>query len=331
MPGYCALSMLFSDWDRSGRRDLRVSNDRQYYPPRRARSSCGASSRARRPRLDARRRAGRSCSWGMGIASDDVTGDGYPEYYLSSMADNKLMTLVDGPERPDFRRHRPATAASARPSPPLAASRLPSTSWHPEFDDVNNDGRLDLYVAKGNVEAMPENAMKDPSELFLGRADGTFERVAKAAGILHFDRTRGAALADLNLDGLLDLVEVNRARTGPALAQRGRRDGREAQGHGPLARRGAGPAGAERGCHRRLDRGRARRDSPLVREVTIGGGHAGGQLGPVHFGLGSADEARVRVTWPDGEVGEWLDVAADQRLRIERGSDQPVVLPDPEG
>ena len=30
-PGYCALSMLFSDWDRSGRRDLRVSNDRQYY------------------------------------------------------------------------------------------------------------------------------------------------------------------------------------------------------------------------------------------------------------------------------------------------------------
>src|SRR5204862_1725811 len=24
-PGYCSLSMLFSDWDRSGRRDLRVS------------------------------------------------------------------------------------------------------------------------------------------------------------------------------------------------------------------------------------------------------------------------------------------------------------------
>ena len=30
-PGWCALSMLFSDWDRSGRRDLRVSNDRHYY------------------------------------------------------------------------------------------------------------------------------------------------------------------------------------------------------------------------------------------------------------------------------------------------------------
>src|SRR2546430_2096895 len=32
-PSWCALSMLFSDWDRSGRRDLRVSNDQHYYLP----------------------------------------------------------------------------------------------------------------------------------------------------------------------------------------------------------------------------------------------------------------------------------------------------------
>ena len=30
-PGYCALSVLFTDWDGSGRRDLRISNDRAYY------------------------------------------------------------------------------------------------------------------------------------------------------------------------------------------------------------------------------------------------------------------------------------------------------------
>ncbi|MEA2547306.1 MAG: hypothetical protein QOI09_2579, partial [Chloroflexota bacterium] len=30
-PSWCALSMLFSDWDRSGRRDLRISNDQHYY------------------------------------------------------------------------------------------------------------------------------------------------------------------------------------------------------------------------------------------------------------------------------------------------------------
>ena len=30
-PGYCTLSMLFSDWSRSGQRDLRMTNDRHYY------------------------------------------------------------------------------------------------------------------------------------------------------------------------------------------------------------------------------------------------------------------------------------------------------------
>ena len=38
--------------------------------------------------------------WGMGIASTDLNGDGYPEYFLTSMADNKLQTLAapaDGP------------------------------------------------------------------------------------------------------------------------------------------------------------------------------------------------------------------------------------------
>jgi hypothetical protein len=30
-PGLCTLSVLFSDWDRSGRRDLRITNDRHFY------------------------------------------------------------------------------------------------------------------------------------------------------------------------------------------------------------------------------------------------------------------------------------------------------------
>ncbi|MFL4468805.1 FG-GAP repeat domain-containing protein [Tateyamaria armeniaca] len=30
-PGHCALSILFTDWARTGRADLRVSNDRHYY------------------------------------------------------------------------------------------------------------------------------------------------------------------------------------------------------------------------------------------------------------------------------------------------------------
>jgi len=59
----------------------------------------------------------------------------------------------------------------------------------------------------------------------------------------------------------------------------------------------------------------------LPREVTVGGGHAGGQLGWIHFGLGSADRVEVRVTWPDGEVGPWLRVEANTFAVVEQGAD----------
>src|SRR5205807_10276597 len=85
----------------------------------------------------------------------------------------------------------------------------PSTAWHPEFQDVNNDGFIDLFVSKGNVSAMPDYADRDPSNLLLGQADGTFKEAADAAGVLNYARGRGAALADLALDGMLDLVQVN--------------------------------------------------------------------------------------------------------------------------
>ena len=58
----------------------------------------------------------------------------------------------------------------------------------------------------------------------------------------------------------------------------------------------------------------------LHREVTVGGGHAGDTLGWLHAGLGDADRADVRVRWPDGEVGPWVTIGADQFATIERGS-----------
>ena len=58
------------------------------------------------------------------------------------------------------------------------------------------------------------------------------------------------------------------------------------------------------------------------RELTVGGGHAGGQLGWIHFGLGTADEAQIRVQWPDGETGPWLRVTANRFAIIERGANE---------
>ena len=133
-PGWCALSMLFSDWDRSGRRDLRVSNDRHYYSD----DSDGEEQLWRvaagePPRLYTHEEGWQTVRvWGMGIASTDATGDGYPDYYLTSQGDNKLQALVDGPAQPrygDIALERGVTVHR----PYSGDTQLPSTAWHAEF------------------------------------------------------------------------------------------------------------------------------------------------------------------------------------------------------
>ena len=63
----------------------------------------------------------------------------------------------------------------------------------------------------------------------------------------------------------------------------------------------------------------------LSRETTIGGGHAGGQLGWIHFGLGKADRAEVRIQWPDGETGPWMEVDVNRFTVINGDSSGPRV------
>ena len=166
-PGYCTLSMLFSDWSHSGQRDLRVSNDRHYY--RDGEEQLWRIVPDEPPTAYTEADGWRPLQiWGMGIASQDVTDDGLPEVFLTSQGDNKLQTLAAGAERPEYRdialdmgvtAHRPYTGDDV----------LPSTAWHPEFADVNNDGNTDLFVTKGNVEAQIEQASDDPSNLLIGR------------------------------------------------------------------------------------------------------------------------------------------------------------------
>lgn len=59
-------------------------------------------------------------------------------------------------------------------------------------------------------------------------------------------------------------------------------------------------------------------DRTIQREVTVGGGHASGQLGWIHVGLGTADSAEVRVTWPDGDIGPWTRLPADGFTLLDR-------------
>ncbi len=327
-PGWCTLSILFSDWDRSGRADLRMANDRHYYLDGEEQLWRVAPGEPPRPYTHADGWQ-RMVIWGMGIASYDVTGDGLPEVFLTSQGDNKLQTLADGAARPTYRDIAFRAGVTA-PRPYTGGDVLPSTAWHPEFQDVNNDGLVDLFISKGNVEATPDFAAKDPSDLLLGRSDGTFVERGAAAGIASFVRGRGAALVDLNLDGMLDLVQVNRRENVSVFRNVGSGDASRpvAMGHWAAVR--LEQPGANRDAIGSWIEVRVG-DRTIEREVTIGGGHAGGELGWIHVGLGDAGGAQIRVLWPDGETGPWLDLAADRFATIVRGAPAPELWAPPEG
>jgi hypothetical protein len=320
LTGYCTLSMLFSDWDRSGRRDLRVSNDRNYYTD--GREQLWRMSPGEAPREYTEADGWRPLQiWGMGIASRDLTGDGHPEVFLTSQGDNKLQTLENGPAQPTYKDMALKAGVTAQ-RPYVGGDVLPSTAWHPEFEDVNNDGLVDLFISKGNVEGQLDHATRDPSNLLIGQSDGTFVEGAEASGIVGYERARGASLVDLNLDGMLDLVAVHREANVSLWRNVGSGDenGPDPMG-GWIAIRLRQPAPNVDAVGAWVEvtvDGRT-----TVREVTVGGAHAGGKSGWIHAGLGGADEAEVRVHWPDGEVGPWMTVEAGRFVEIERGTTDP--------
>ena len=318
-PGYCALSMLFSDWDRSGRRDLRISNDRHYYDYVNGQEQLWRIDIGQMPRLYTNADGWiKAQIWGMGIASHDLTGDGYPEVFLTNQGENKLQTLADGPTTPAYRDIGLSLGANAA-EPFTGGDPLPSTAWHAEFQDVNNDGYVDLFIAKGNVSEMEDFAQRDPSNLLLGQADGTFVEGAMGAGIVDFGRGRGGALVDFNLDGLLDLVTLGYGNAVKVWRNVGSGDAEQTTQMGSWLALRATQTGPNRDAIGGWIEVRVG-ETTLSRELSVGGGHLGGQLGWVHFGIGSANAAEVRVLWPDGVAGPWMEIGANQFADIERGA-----------
>jgi enediyne biosynthesis protein E4 len=315
LPGHCALSMLFSDWNRSGQASLRVSNDREYYkggqeqlwqlapdqPPQRYTAEQGWKPLQ---------------IWGMGIASHDLNGDGFPEVVLTSMADNKMQMLAGDASAPTYKDIAYARGATAH-RPHVGGDIHPSTAWHAQFADVNNDAWADLFIAKGNVSNMPDFAALDPNSLLLQKSDGQFVEASHLAGVASVQRGRGAMVADLNGDGLLDLVLVNRWDKAQLWRNVGAGTAAQPRPMGHWLQLRLQQSGGNRdaiGAWVEVDLG----ERVIRQELTVGGGHASGMLGWMHVGLGRAERVRLRVQWPHGPWSPWHEVAADAFLTIDR-------------
>ena len=321
-PGHCALSMLFTDWNRSGVDSLRITNDRQYH---RGGEEQLWKIDSQYPRLYSRADGWQSLViWGMGIAEADLNADGFPEYALTSMGDTKLQSVdvqqAVEESRPVYEDVGFARGATAH-RPYTGDDLKPSTGWHAEFADVNNDTLLDLFIAKGNVEKMKDFAAYDPDNLLLGTHDGGFKEHGDQAGIALDRRGRGATITDFNVDGLPDLLVVNRSAPVSLFRHTGfKSDSGTRQGGNWLAIELKQSGGNRHAVGARLSIKTG--NVVQTRRVSIGGGHASGQTGFTHVGLGVAERATVRVQWPDGEWSAAFRVFANQFAVISRGDEK---------
>ncbi len=238
----------------------------------------------------------------MGADIRDYDNDGWPDIFYNDLT-GQVWGLFRNLGGRSFRYATPATG--------LVPLTMPYSGWSGGFVDFNNDGWRDLYSANGDVDYLRANA--EQHDTLFENVDGKrFVDVSAKAGD-HFQRKgyqRGAAFADLNNDGFMDIVVTSLNRR-PAILLNS-------------------AAGGGHWLKLRLVGAKANRDSigARVTVTTPSGRTLHDWVSPsvgflsssdprVHFGLGKETKAlSIEVRWPGGGLLSLKDVAADQILTV---------------
>lgn len=238
----------------------------------------------------------------MGADLRDYDNDGWPDVFYNDLI-QQVWGLFRNTAGRAFRYVTPATG--------LVPLTMPYSGWSGGFLDYDNDGWRDLYSANGDVDSLRANAAQHDT-LFRNIEGKRFVDVSATAGE-HFQRTgyqRGAAFADLNNDGWLDIIVTSLGRKPSVL----------------MNTVGAGAYWLTL----QLSGTKANRDSiGAYVKVTLPSGRVlHDWLSPsvgflsssdkrVHFGLGGETKAAsIEIRWPGGGTAKLTDVAADQFVKV---------------
>ena len=290
-----ALGVAFADYDEDGFADIFVANDgmEQYlFHNNRNGTFTEKGLEAGTALTD----DGKPFS-GMGVDFRDYDNDRRPDIIITDLArQNYAVYHNDGEGSFSYR-----TLQSG-----LAVLSGGSSGWGVRFEDFDNDGWKDLFVAQShvmdNVEKVdPSLHYLEPPLLALNR-EGRFQRAD--SGVSTPLAGRGAAFGDLDNDGFIDVVMT-------------------VLGGRPLVLRNRG--GATHWLTLSLRGIRSNRDGLGARVIangqaqyaTTAGSYLSASDKRVHFGLGAATSANVEIRWPSGTRQVLNNVPADQFLKIQ--------------
>ncbi len=289
-----ALGVAFADYDEDGFTDIFVANDgmQQYLFHN---NGNGTFTELGLEAGAALSEDGRRLS-GMGVVFQDYDNDGRPDIIVTELP-REIYGVYHNDGGGSFSYRSLETG--------LGVLSSGSSGWGVGLEDFDNDGWKDLFVAQGHVLDNVEHI--DPSLHYLElplvamNHNGRFERVD--SGSTTPVAGRGAAFGDLNNDGWEDVVMTYLG------------------GHPQVFLNHGGKLHwlviSLRGTRSNRDGFGARvKVNGQTRFATSAGSYASASDKRLHFGLGTAESAKVEVVWPSGIHQTLSDVHADQFLEV---------------
>src|SRR5262245_16167502 len=189
------------------------------------------------------------------------------------------------------------------------------------FFDYDNDGWLDLFIANGHVypeveQATPGTRYKQINTLFHNEAGKRFTVATESSGLaaLPARAARGAAFADFDNRGLVDIVVANNGDPPTLLHNEGARTNHFVNFRlvGTKSNRDA------MGARIRITAG----GSSQIREIAGGGSYLSQSDLRANFGVGKSETVDlVDVTWPSGLQQSFRKVSAGRFYLVTEGSD----------
>ena len=247
---------------------------------------------------------------GMGLDASDYDNDGDLDLYITDMVYQMHLLMNDGAG--SFRNRARSTGSAINMGPDEGVG------WGAAFFDFDNDGWQDLYVATTQYfQTFPELEVSFmnplPDALFRNNRHRSFIDLSQQSGIDAPRATLGVAYADYDRDGDLDLVTGN-WNSGYRLYQN---QGNDNNRWLAVSLRGGGDVNRDAvGSVVYLDTGDG---APQMQTVKIGSGLGGNNQPALHFGLGAAATADLRVVWSNGVECSFQSLPANQYLVLQYG------------